>query len=321
MQYTSLGSSGMQVSRLALGTMTFGGRADRAESERLYRTARERGINLFDCANVYGRGEAERTLGALVKGEREHVIITTKAHSPMSDDPNDRGGSAKNLTQSLHQSLKRLGSDYVDLFFLHGYDEATEDEEVLATMQKFVLQGKILSFGVSNYSAWQTQRLITKARSANLPLLQCIQPMYNLAKRTAEIEILPMARSQGIGVITYSPLGGGLLTGRYTGDREPSVRLVENPRYKARYRGRGYEQVAAQFLGFANELAIHPATLAVSWVLANDAVTAPILGAANTEQLAPSLAALEYPLTAEMLKHLDAISLPPAPFHDRTEQE
>ncbi|MDX9916213.1 MAG: aldo/keto reductase [Sphaerochaeta sp.] len=319
MQYTSLGSSGMQVSRLALGTMTFGGRADRAESERLYRIARERGINLFDCANVYGRGEAERTLGALIKGEREHVVITTKAHSPMSDDPNDRGCSAKNLTQSLHQSLKRLDTDYIDLFFLHGYDEATGDEEILATMQKFVLQGKILSFGVSNYSAWQTQRLITRARAANLPLVQCIQPMYNLAKRTAEIEILPMARSQGIGVITYSPLGGGLLTGRYIGGREPSVRLAENPRYKARYRGRGYEQIAAQFLAFANELAIHPATLAVSWILANEAVTAPILGAANTEQLTPSLAALEYPLTAEILSRLDAISLPPAPFHDRTE--
>ncbi len=319
MQYNSLGRSGMQVSRLCLGTMSFAGRADTSESERIYRLARQAGINFFDCANVYQKGEAERTLATLIKDERARLIITTKAHSPMSDDPNDHGCSAKNLTQSLHQSLRRLGTDYIDLFFLHGRDESTDDEEILTTMQKFVMQGKILSFGVSNWSAWQTQRLITKARSANLPIVQCIQPMYNLAKRTAEIEILPMARSERIGVITYSPLGGGLLAGRYTDEAQPSVRLVENPRYRARYSGRGYEQIAHDFLAFANELSIHPATLAVSWVLSNPAITAPILGAASAAQLLPSLSALEYPLTDEILTRLDLISAPPPPYHDRTE--
>jgi len=319
MQYKSLGGSGIQISRLCLGTMSFGGRADRSESERLYRLARERGINCFDCANVYQKGEAERILGALIKGEREQVVVTTKAHSPMSDDPNDRGCSPKNLTQALHRSLKRLDTDYTDLFFLHGRDESTADEEILTTMQKFVMQGKILSFGVSNWSAWQTERLITRARAANLPIVRCVQPMYNLAKRTAEIEIFPMARSENIGVLTYSPLGGGLLAGRYTGEREPSVRLVENPRYRARYSGTVNAEIAHAFLALADELAVHPATLAVSWVLSNPAVTAPILGAATAAQLLPSLAALEYRLAEETLARLDAISAPAPPYHDRTE--
>lgn len=299
--------------------MSFGGRADGAESARLYALAREKGINFFDCANVYQKGEAERILGSLVKAERDRVVITTKAHSPMSGEPNDRGCSAKNLTHSLHGSLKRLNTDYIDLFLLHGRDDDTADEEILASMQKFYLQGKILGFGVSNWSAWQTARLITMAKGAHLPLVQCIQPMYSLAKRTAEIEILPMARAERIGVITYSPLGGGLLAGRHASSIEPSVRLVENPRYRTRYEGEGYAQMAREFLALAAELSIHPATLAVSWVMANEAVTAPILGAADTAQLSPSLAGAEYVLTKELLKRLDAISAPPPPYHDRSE--
>lgn len=319
MEYVSLGTSGMTVSRLAFGTMSFGSRADRAMSERLYRTARDSGINFFDCANVYQKGEAERILGALIKAERDKVIITTKAQSPMSDDPNDRGCSAKNLTRSLEGSLRRLDTDYVDIFFLHGDDPSTSDEEILSTMQKLYLQGKILSFGLSNYSASKTQRLITKAALCNLPRVQCIQPMYNLAKRTCEIEILPMAEREQVGVITYSPLGGGLLTGRYTNAAEPSVRLVENPRYRTRYGSADYSRIATEFLALATTLGIHPATLAVRWILANPRVTAPILGAATIEQLTPSLMAIQDCLDQETLDALDQISAPPPPYHDRSE--
>ena len=320
MEYRSLGTTGIAVSRLALGTLSFGGRSDRTESERMYRLARERGINFFDCANVYQKGVAEEYLGSFIKGERERVVITTKAHSPMSDDPNDRSCSAKNLTQSLEQSLKRLGTDFVDLFFLHGNDGITSDEEILTTIQKFVIQGKILSFGVSNWSSWQTVRLIHKARAAHLPTVQCIQPMYNLAKRTAEIEILPMAQAEQIATMTYSPLGGGLLLGRYSPDAtEKSIRLSDNPRYQKRYGGTRYQEIANGFLAVAKELSMHPATLAVSWVLTNPAVTAPILGAGNVAQLLPSLDAIEHQLDGSVLEALDRVSEPPPPAHDRTE--
>ncbi len=320
MEYRPLGTSGIMISRLCFGTMSFAGRADKKESERLYRLARERGINFFDCANVYQYGESERFLGSLIKEERSKVVITTKAHSAMSSDPNDRGCSAKNLTQSLHSSLQRLGTEYIDLFILHGYDAATSPEEILSTMQTFIHQGKILRFGVSNWSAWQTQRLISLAEQRQLPRVQAIQPMYNLTKRTAEIEILPMAEANQIAAMTYSPLGGGLLVGRHSSTApSPSVRLTENPAYITRYGGAFYDEVSQGFIALANELQIHPATLAVRWTLANPAVTSSILGAANTEQLLPSLAAIEEPLTEEVLTALDAISPPPPPAHDRTE--
>jgi aryl-alcohol dehydrogenase-like predicted oxidoreductase len=320
MEYRTLGTTGITVSRLAFGAMSFGGRADRRESANLYALARERGINLFDCANVYQRGTSEEILGSLIAAERERVVITTKAYSPMGDDPNERGSSSKNLTHSLHQSLKRLNTEYVDLFFLHGYDPFVSEEEILRTMERFVSQGKVLAFGVSNYSGWQTSRLLYIARMHNLPTVQCIQPMYSLAKRTAEIEILPMAHAEGIGVISYSPLGGGLLAGRHNPDAaEKSVRLDENPIYRARYGGEWYHQAASRFLIFAQERSMHPATLAVSWVLANPVITAPILGAANTKQLSPSLDALSYPLDSETLHVLDEIFAPPPPANDRTE--
>ncbi len=320
MQYRPLGSSGIMVSRLCYGTMSFGGRADKVESERLYRYARERGINFFDSANVYQKGESERYLGSFIKDERSKVVITTKAHSPMSDDPNDRGSSAKNLTESLHASLKRLGTDYIDLFILHGYDPHTRAEEILKPVEKFILQGKILSFGVSNYAAWQTQRLFSLAEREALPLVQAVQPMYNLTKRTAEIEILPMAKANQIAAMTYSPLAGGLLVGRHSKDSAvPSVRIQENPAYLRRYGGAFYADAASAFLTLATELDLHPATLAVSWTLAHEAVTASILGAATVEQLTPSIDAIDVALNDEILASLDAISPPPPPPTDRTE--
>lgn len=322
MNYKPLGKTGIMVSQLCFGTMSFGSRADKTQSQAMYSLCRDRGINFFDCANVYEKGVAEEYLGAFIAAERDQVVITTKAYGAMGAGVNDKGCSAKNLQHALHQSLRRLGTDYVDVFFLHHFDPATSEEEVLRTLDRFVQQGKVLSIGVSNYAAYQVERLLRVSALKNLVAVQCIQPMYNLTKRIAEVELLPMARAEGLGVITYSPLAGGLLTGRYSQpEGKQSGRLVENPKYRQRYGGAFYEQVGNSFASYAKDLGLHPATLGISWVLANSAVTAPIIGAADTEQLTPSLDALSHPLTEEILKHLDTISPPPPPAHDRNEEQ
>lgn len=320
MQYKRLGRTGIGVSELCFGTMSFGGRADEQTSRTMYRMCRERGVNFFDCANMYEKGKSETILGTCIADERDRVVITTKAHVPVGEGPNDRGCSAKHLTKSLHESLKRLKTDYVDVFFLHGFDPTVGEEEVLRTLQRFVVDGKVLSFGVSNYAAYQVERLLWTARLKNLVPLSCIQPMYNIAKRLAEIELLPMAHVEQLGVMTYSPLGGGLLTGKFSpAAREASVRLVENPKYAQRYGGQFYQDVASGVAAIANELGIAPATLAVAWVLANEAVTCPIIGAGNPSQLTQSLDGADFKLPPDILQRIDEISPPPPPPTDRSE--
>lgn len=320
MNYKPLGKSGILVSQLCFGTMGFVSRADRSTSHRLYSKAREAGINFFDTANVYSNGEVESYLGSFIKDERSDVVISTKGFGAMGDGPNDRGSNAKSLRLALETSLRRLGTDYVDIYFLHQYDPTVAEEEILRTLERFVSSGKVLTLGVSNYSSYQTMSLNAKATQLGLPKISVLQPMYSLAKRTAEIEILPMAKGEKMGVISYSPLGGGLLTGRYSHANKPSVgRLVENPMYTKRYQEEQYFTLAKAFSHYANTLGVEEATLATAWVLSNDAVTAPIIGPTSEEQLSLSLKALEFELTEEIAKNLDKIAPPPPPAHDRSE--
>lgn len=321
MQYKPLGKTGIQVSELCFGTMSFGGRADKATSEQMYRQCRDRGINFFDCANVYQKGVAEEYLGEFIHNERHSVVITSKGGSAMADGPNGRGSSRKHLTQALHESLKRLQTDYIDLYFIHHYDPLTPLEEVLRTLDDFVSQGKILSVGVSNFSAWQIAKMLGMGALHDLTSLHCIEPMYNIAKRQAEVELLPLAQEENLGVISYSPLGGGLLTGRYTEDIKASTgRLVENKTYQARYEGPHYQKIATDFTRLAQERGLCPASLAVAWVASNPIITAPIIGAANTTQLKDSLASLEISIDAQLKAEIDGISSPPPPATDRSEE-
>lgn len=322
MQYKTLGKTGMRVSQLCFGTMSFGSRADRGESQRMYSICRDRGINFFDCANVYSGGTAETFLGSFIAAERDKVIITTKAHGPTSDDVNSRGCSAKNLRLSLEASLKRLKTDYVDVFFLHGYDSDTSEETMQRTLDQFIREGKILSIGVSNYAAYQVERLLRISEVKNLAPVQVIQPMYSIAKRQAEVELLPMAKAEGLGVVTYSPLGGGLLSGRYKdGISRAQGRLVENEKYSIRYSGSFYGQLARQFSLLAEELGIEPAPLALRWVMNNPLVTAPIIGSANAVQLEQTLKACTLALSKEVCSRIEAFSPSPPPAHDRSEEQ
>lgn len=320
MKYKNLGRAGVKVSSLCFGTMTFGDGADEKTSATLYSMCRDKGINFFDCANVYAKGESERILGRLIKPHRDEVVIATKAYFKTSDDINGRGLSRFHLTKSLEQSLKRLDTDYVDLFYLHHFDEETPIEESLSTLNDFVRQGKVLYLGLSNFAAWQVMKSISITQLQNLAPISCIQPMYNLLKRQCESELLPMAASEGLGVFPYSPLAGGWLSGKYI-DAQPEVgRFKTSKMYQKRYEQERNRETTQAFLDFAKEKSYHPVSLAIAWVGSNPNITAPIIGARNEQQLGPALASIELTLSESDRNTLSEFSLSPAIATDRSEE-
>ncbi len=321
MEHVYLGSTGVKVSRLAFGTMSFGGDADAATSAAMFARAREAGVNLFDCADVYAAGRSEQILGGLVASCRDEVVLTTKAYFPTSTDVNARGSSRYHLVRAVEASLRRLGTDRVDVLFLHRWDDATALEQTLRAVDDLVRQGKVLYVGVSNFSAWQTQRAVDVAERHGWSAPCCVQPMYNLAKRQAEVEILPMAQANGLAAIPYSPLGGGLFSGRYGRARRPEAgRLVDNSMYGTRYGDQALYAAAEAFVALADECGVHPVSLAVAWVAAHPAVTAPLLGARSVAQLEPALAALAVPMDAELYGRIAALTPTPPPATDRNEE-
>ena len=321
MEYRILGRTGVKVSSLCFGTMSFGDVADESESARMFHRCRDVGINFFDCANVYAGGRSEEILGDLIADCRDEIVLTTKVVSGTGADINQKGASRRHIQIAVEDSLKRLKTDRIDVYFLHHYDADTPIEETLRALDDLARQGKILYPAVSNWSAWQVMKAQGIAKYEGLARIECLQPMYNLVKRQAEVEILPLAKEEQIGVIPYSPLGGGLLTGKYMPDAKPdSGRLVENKIYIKRYGLADYYQSAADFSAHARDCGVHPATLAVAWVMANPAVTAPIIGARNLEQLEASLAAIDIDMTDEWYAQVSAISTTPPPAHDRLEE-
>lgn len=321
MESTFLGHTGVRVSRLGFGTMSFGGEADENVSRSLFTRCRDAGINLFDCANVYNGGRAEEILGSLVASCRDEVVLTTKAYFPTSPDPNARGSSRYHLVRSVESSLRRLATDRIDVFFLHRFDEHTALEESLRALEDLVRSGKILYPAISNFAAWQVARALGVAERFGWAPLVAIQPMYNLVKRQAEVELLPMAMAENLAVFPYSPLGGGLLSGKYgTSARPEAGRLVSNEMYQTRYGAASNYVVAERFTQLASELGHHPATLAIAWVSAHSAVTAPLIGARNLAQLEPCLKAAGLALDDETYQRIGALSEAPPPATDRNEE-
>ena len=311
------GPNEIENSSLCFGTMQFGDGADERDSQEMYEACRENGINFFDTAFVYTGGKSEKILGNLIREEREKIILITKAGSV-------GGSSGENIRSQLEQSLKRLNQDYVDIFFLHHWDDNVPLEETFETLKKLKEEKKFFQLGVSNFAAWQVLKANLIAQKYNFPSVDILQPMYNIVKRQAEVEILPMAKAEDIGVISYSPLGGGLLTGKYdasiTSNKNTSGRLHENEKYKIRY-GQDWMYKAAHSLkNLANDLNYDPISLAVAWVLKNDAVTAPIISARNLKQLKPSLDSVKISLDNETYKLISNISPTPAPATDRLEE-
>jgi len=321
MEYCFLGNTGLRVSTLCFGTMSFGGYADEQTSAALFRRCRDAGINFFDCADVYNNGVSEQILGRLVADCRDDVVITSKAYFPTGKGPNDRGTSRYHLVRAVEGSLRRLGTDRIDVFFLHRYDDATALEETLRGVEILVRQGKILYPAVSNFSAWQTAKARGIAERNGWAPVVCTQPMYNLAKRQAEVEILPLCAAEKIGCTPYSPLAGGLLTGKYgVGRRPDGGRLVENEMYATRYGADVNYEIADRLSALARERGVHPASLAIAWVASHPAVTAPLIGARSMEQLEPCLAAADVDMTPELREQISALSPTPPPATDRNEE-
>lgn len=321
MEHRFLGGTGIRTSRLVLGTMTFGNEADEAMATALFTRAREAGINHLDCADVYQGGRSEEIVGRLIAGCRDQVVLTTKAYFPSGPGPNDRGSSRYHLQRAVEASLRRLGTDRIDLFFLHRWDDATDLDETLRAIDDLVRAGKILHPAASNFAAWQVMKALGISRSRGGAPLVAVQPMYNPVKRQAEVEILPMAASENLAVFPYSPTAGGLLTGKYgAGARPERGRIVDSKMYGTRYGDATYFEAAGRFTELAREGGWHPAALAVAWVAAHPAVTAPLVGARNLEQLEPVLSALDIDMTPELRGRIDALWPAPAPATDRNEE-
>ncbi|HFE44791.1 MAG TPA: aldo/keto reductase [Nannocystis exedens] len=325
MRYVFLGGTGVKISSLALGTMPFGdGSVDRALAREIFARSRDAGINLFDCADVYNGGESERILGELIADCRDEVVITSKAYFPTGDDANARGASRYHLRRAVEASLRRLSTDRIDIFFLHRFDDHTDLEDTLRTLDDLISEGKILYPAASNFAAWQVAKGLGIAERRGFIPFVAIQPMYNLAKRQAEVELLPMAAAEGLAVLPYGPLGGGLLSGRYGVDRRPDHgRLVDNKMYATRYGDPDNYALAERFTALATEVGVHPASLAIAWVSAHPAVSAPLLGVRNLQHLKIALASQDVPISdthSELYQRVAALGTTPPPATDRNEE-
>lgn len=322
MRLVPLGKTGVQVSELCFGTMSFGGDADEATSAALYAECRNAGINFFDCADAYGTGVAEEILGRLMAHERDNLVITSKVWNKMGDDVNAGGTNRRHVSRAIDASLKRLNTDRLDVYFVHQFDHTVPLEETLRGLEDVVRAGKVLYIGASNFAAWQVAKALGISAKEGWSRFDVLQPMYNLVKRQAETEILPMALSEDLGVISYSPVGGGLLSGKFRpGVKPDGSRLSDNAMYAARYGEAWVYEAAEAFTVYAEKMGVHPVSLAVAWVAGHEGITAPIIGARNTAQLAPALASIEIDLTEALRNEISALSRTPPPAHDRFEEQ
>lgn len=322
MEYTTFGNTGLTVSRLCLGTAPFGKQTDEHTAHGILDTAAAAGVTFLDTADGYPMGadltlvgRTEQIVGQWLRGKRDQFIVATKAGMPMGRAPWNRGGSRKHLLDAIDGSLTRLGTDYVDLYQLHFDDPDTPLDETLEALDTIVRAGKARYVGVSNFLAYRLARTIGRAETLGLTRVASVQPRYNLLFRQIERELLPLAEEEGVAVIPFNPLAGGLLTGKYrAADRPEKGRFSSEvgPNFADVYRERYWHQTAFDTVGRLNEVASgigEPlAAVSIAWVLANPAVTSVILGASNPDQLTDTLAAVDLVLPGELKVTLDDIS-------------
>jgi aryl-alcohol dehydrogenase-like predicted oxidoreductase len=309
-----LGRSGLRVSPLALGTMTFGEGwgAEEAESRRMFDAYVDRGGNFIDTAGYYAQGRSEELTGKFARGRRHRLVISTKySLAVTAGDPNAAGNGRKSMLRSVEESLKRLGTDYIDLLFLHVWDDTTPGDEILRGFDDLVRQGKVLYIAISDTAAWQVARLQTMAELRGWTQLAALQVEYNLLERAAERDLIPMAKALGIGVMPWSPLASGLLSGKYASGAGTSSDPVGGRGVMLAAFGRVNERsvaIADAVKRTANRLGATSAQVALAWLLCNPTVAAPILGARTLRQLEDNLGSLQVELAAEHLAELDSAS-------------
>jgi aryl-alcohol dehydrogenase-like predicted oxidoreductase len=320
MKPVRFGRTGLHVSPLCLGTMTFGVQADEAESHRILDTAFDAGVRFIDTADIYPlghdgelAGKTEEIIGRWLPAHRDDVVLATKFFHPMGPNPWDRGGSRRHIMDAVEGSLRRLNTDHIDLYQIHSWDDHTAVDETLTALDDLVRSGKVRYIGCSNHTAWQLSRTVGRSEVLKISRYESVQPRYNLLYRNIERDLLPAAAHDGLAVIPYNPLAGGMLTGKHRGATVPS----DNGRfslgkagdmYRSRYWADDKFEIVEALASVADEVGVALATLAVAWVLANPLVTSPIIGASRAEQLADSIAALDVILDADVLKRLDDLT-------------
>lgn len=330
MQYRYLGNTGINVSELCLGAMTFGRESDEDLSRRMMDTFVEAGGNFIDTADVYSRGVSEEIVGRWLKDRyRDDLVIATKVRFPMGDDPNNVGLSRKHILAGVDNSLQRLQTDYIDLYQVHCWDAATPLEETLSTLDTLVCSGKVRYVGVSNYCGWQLQKAIDLCRQHGWEPFISLQALYNLLDRDIEHELVPVCENEGLGIMCWSPLRGGWLTGKYSSDmRTPPdgtrVKKAAEQGWSESWDAYNTDRtwnIVGEVTAIAEKLDKSPAQVALNWLLQRPGVTCPIVGARTLEQLRDNLGAIGWSLGGDDLDRLNGVSAPqpgyPYDFIDR----
>ncbi len=311
MEYRRLGNSGLKVSEISLGAwLTFGETLDLDTTTACIEAAVENGINFLDTADVYANGEAERAVGEAIKKlglRRQDLVISSKVYWPMSDNVNDRGLSRKHIMESVENSLRRLGTDYLDIYFCHRYDPETPLEEVVRAMDDLVHQGKVLYWGTSVWSAAQIEAAVEIARQFNAYLPQVEQPRYNMLDRHIEREIMPTCRSHGIGLTVFSPLAQGVLTGKYNDGIPSESRAVRSGSWMSDVLTEKNVAKVRRLTSVASDLGLTMAQLALAWILRRPEISSVITGATKPEQIASNARASGVGLSQEALQEIEAI--------------
>ena len=294
MEYTVIPSTGLKVSRMCLGTMMFGGQTESSDAKDIIRAAVDGGVSFFDTADIYNRGISEEIVGDALSTCRDQVVIATKVGAGPPDVPNRSGLGRKHVLLSIENSLRRLKTDYLDIYYCHVPDHITPPEEIIQTMDLLVKQGKIRYWGVSNFAAWEICSIIEKARAMGCSAPVVTQSVYNLLTRGADEELLPFVKSYGIGMVPFNPLAGGLLTGKHTRENAAgNTRFTRDKNYYARYwKDQNFDAIDI-LKGVAEEAGISLIELAVRWVLSEPAVTCPIIGVSRKEQLVQNIQLVE----------------------------
>lgn len=309
MNFKRLGNSGLQVSALGLGTNAFGKRADQETSIQIVHAALDHGINFIDTANIYAGSESERIIGLALEGRRPEAVLATKAGLVKNDGPNGSGSSRRHLMQELEDSLHRLKTDYVDLYQIHTFDPYTPLEETLRTLDDMVSSGKVRYIGASNYTAWQLMKAIGISEARNLAKYISIQCSYSLADRTPENELLSLCLDQGVGIIPYFPLAGGILTGKYnsSGSAPSGSRADTDPNFKS-FLNHERIELGNKVGLIAEELGTSSTALSLAWLMNRPAVSTVIVGATRVEQLEQNLHSTSIQLSEETVSKLDEAS-------------
>jgi aryl-alcohol dehydrogenase-like predicted oxidoreductase len=323
MEYRTLGQSGLRISVLTMGTMTFGGSGPfanvgstgAAEAERQVDMCLDAGVNLIDTADVYSGGQAEEILGQVLRGRgrRDRALVATKVRMPMGRDPNDAGLSRHHVISGCEASLRRLGIDHIDLYQVHEWDGHTPLEETLEALDDLVRSGKVRYVGASNYTAWQLMKALGTAGRLGLPKFVSQQIYYSLQAREAEYELIPLAVDQGLGVLVWSPLAGGLLSGKYRRNHEPpsGSRQLTDWNEPPVYDREALYDIVEVLVSIAEQRGVSAAQVALAYTLGRPAVTSLVIGARTSEQLADNLAAADLALTEAERAELDKASAPP----------